>query len=360
MLSQKRVLTMVLVAAGLGLAVYLGFVLNQREIAPKAAGGMPTVEAAPVRQANLDDVLTAVGTLRAAESVILRSELAGRISEILFTDGAAVKAGSPLILFDSAIQQAQVNQARAERDLSDAKLKRTQDLFNKQFLSAAALDDAKASAQIAQARLALAQATLDKMSLKAPFDGVIGIRQISVGDYVKEGEALVNLEDTRSMKADFRVPERVLGRLAAGQQVSLQTDAYPGQTFPARVSAIDVSVDASGRSLLIRAELKDATKRLKPGMFVRVGLLLESRQSALVVPEEALVTSQGRLSVFRVAEGKASAVPVKTGLRSLVDGRAVVEITQGLSAGDMVITAGQLKIRGKDVPVRILSDQPKG
>ncbi len=360
MLSKKRVLIIVLVSAGLGLAAYLGDVLNQRDMTSKPASGPLTVEAMPVRQVNLDDVLSAVGTLRAAESVVLKSELAGRISKILFTDGAAVKAGSPLVLFDSAIQQAQVSQVRAELDLAEAKLKRTEELFEKKFLSAASLDDARASAQIAQARLALAQANLEKMSLRAPFDGVIGIRQISVGDYVKEGEALVNLEDTRSMKADFRVPERILGRLAAGQPVMLQTDAYPGQEFPARVTAIDVAVDAAGRSLLIRAELKDASKRLKPGMFVRVRLLLESRQAALVVPEEALVTAQGRLSVFRVTEGKATRVAVKAGLRSQLDGRTVVEITEGLALGDMVITAGQIKIRGNDVPVRIVSDKPKG
>lgn len=360
MLSRKRVATIILVGAGLGLAAYLGVVLNEREVSSKPAAGPIAVEALPVRQTSLEDVLTAVGTLRSAESVLLKSELAGRISKILFTEGAAVKAGSPLVVFDSAIQQAQASQARAELELATAKLKRTEELFEKKFLSAAALDDAKASEQIAQARLALALANLEKMSLKAPFDGVIGIRQISVGDYVKEGEALVNLEDTRSMKVDFRVPERILGRLAAGQQVMLKTDAYPGQEFPARVSAIDVAVDAAGRSLLIRAELKDASKRLKPGMFVRVGLVLESRQSALVIPEEALVTAQGRLSVFRVTDGKASRVVVKTGLRSQLEGRAVVEITEGLSVGELVITAGQIKIRGNEVPVRVVSVQPKG
>jgi membrane fusion protein, multidrug efflux system len=360
MLNKNRVVIFAVVIVGLGVASYFGLSLNQRNPAPKAVGGPLAVEAEPVLQTDLRDVLTAVGTLRAAESVVLKSELAGRISKILFADGTAVKAGSPLVVFDSAIQQAQVNQARAERDLAAAKLRRTQELFEKQFLSAAALDDAKASEQIAQARLALAQAMLDKMSLKAPFDGVIGIRQISVGDYVKEGEALVNLEDLRAMKVDFRVPEKILGRLAAGQQVMLQTDAYPGQEFPARVAALDVSVDESGRSLLIRAELKDSSKRLKPGMFMRVGLVLESRQGALVIPEEALVTTQGRLSVFRVVEGKAASVAVRTGLRTQLDGRAVVEITQGLSAGDIVITAGQIKIRGNDVPVRVLSQQTKG
>lgn len=360
MLRKRNWLVILLVLAGLGLAAYFGLTLNQRNPAPKAAPGVITVEAVPVGRASLSDVLTAVGTLRAAESVVLKSEISGRISKILFTDGAAVKAGSPLVQFDSAIQQAQVNQARAERDLTSARLSRTQELFDKKFLSAAALDDAKASEQIAQAKLALAQANLDKMSLKAPFDGVIGIRQISVGDYVKEGESLVNIEDTRSMKADFRVPERILGRLAAGQQVMLATDAYPGQRFPARVAAIDVSVDASGRSLLIRAELSDSSKRLKPGMFVQVALVLESRESALVVPEEAVVATQGRPTVFRVSEGKASRVVVKTGLRSLVDGRAMVEITEGLALGDTVVTAGQIKIRGNNVPVRVLTDKPKG
>ena len=360
MLSGRKWLVLTVVAAGLGLAGYFGMTLNQRNPAPKAASGVVTVEATTVARASLNDVLTAVGTLRAAESVVLKSELSGRISQISFTDGAAVKAGSLLVLFDSAIQKAQLNQAKAERDLASAKLKRTQELFDKKFLSAAALDDAKASEQIAQARLALAQANLDKMSLKAPFDGVIGIRQISVGDYVKEGESLVNIEDTRSMKADFRVPERIIGRLAAGQQVMLATDAYPGQKFPARVTAIDVAVDASGRSLLIRAELSDSSKRLKPGMFVQVALVLESRDAALVVPEEAIVAAQGRLTVFKVADGKALRTVVKTGLRTQLEGRTVVEIIEGLSLGDTVVTAGQIKIRGNDVPVKILSDKAKG
>ncbi len=359
MLNKKRVLLLIVIV-GLGIAAYLAMSLSERNPAPKAAGGPLAVEAQPVTQTDLLDVVASVGTLRAAESVVLKSELAGRVSKILFADGAAVKAGDPLVLFDAAIQHAQVNQARAERDLAAAKLRRTQELFDKQFLSAAALDDAKASEQIAQAKLALAQANLDKMSLKAPFDGVIGIRQISVGDYVKEGESLINLEDTRAMKADFRVPEKILGRLKAGQQVMLQTDAYAGAEFPARVAAIDVAVDASGRSLLIRAELKDPSKRLKPGMFVRVSLVLDSRPNALVVPEEALITAQGKLLAFKVVEGKAKGVPVKTGIRTLVNGRAVVEITEGLALGDMVITAGQIKIRGNDVPVRVISDQPKG
>ncbi|NBW00920.1 MAG: efflux RND transporter periplasmic adaptor subunit [Betaproteobacteria bacterium] len=285
--------------------------------------------------------------------MVLKSEIPGRIARVMFADGSQVAKGDALIIFDASVQQALVNQARAERDLAAAKLKRTEELFQKKFLSAAALDDAKATEEIAAAKLALAQANLDKMTIRAPFGGQIGIRQVSVGDYLKEGVELVNLEDLSSMKADFRVPEQISGRLAVGQTVQLQSDAFPGASFPAKVVAIDPAVDASGRSLLLRAELRDVSRRLKPGMFVRVRLVLESRPNAIVIPEEALVTAQNRLTVFKVVEGKAVATPVVTGLRSQLDQRAVVEVIKGLAPDDVVVTAGQIKIRGNNVPVKV-------
>lgn len=350
---MRRIVIIVIAVAGLALASLVGIRLNSENPAPKAAGGPVVVEAEAVRAAELQDAITAVGSLRSTESVVLKSEIPGRIATIQFADGSRVAKGDVLIAFDAAIQQAQLHQARAERELAAAKLKRTEELFQKKFLSAAALDDAKASEEIAQAKLALAQATLDKMTLRAPFSGQIGIRQISVGDYVKEGVELVNLEDFSALKADFRVPEQFSGRLRAGQTVNLESDAFTGVVFPARVAAVDAAVDASGRSLLIRAELRDASQRLKPGMFVRVRLVLETRSNALVVPEEALVTAQNRLTVFRVIDGKAVISPVSTGLRATIADRAMVEITKGLSAGDLVITAGQIKVRGDNVAVKI-------
>lgn len=350
--STPRVLLFVVVAAGLAAASYFGLQQNSKNPAPKAASGPVVVETALAQSIDLQDAITAIGTLRAAESVVIKSEVSGRIEKISFVDGSRVKKGDVLIAFDAAVQRAQVDQAKAEHDLSIAKLKRTQELFDKKFLSAAALDDAKATEKIVQARLALAQANLEKMSLRAPFDGSIGIRQVSVGDYIKEGVDLVNVEDVSSMKADFRVPEQVSGRLRMGQSVNLESDAYVGQRFPARVTAIDPSVDAAGRSVLMRAVLKDSSQRLKPGMFVRVRLVLETKPNAIVIPEESIVTQQGRLIIFKVVDGKAVAAPVKTGLRTTVDGKAVVEVVEGLSAGEMVVTAGQIKIRGNNVPVK--------
>lgn len=351
--KRQRFAVIGVVVVALAVASYFGIQMNANNPAPKAAGGVVVVEATEVQPADIQDVITAIGTLRSAESVVMKSEISGRIAAVSFSDGSRVAKGDTLITFDASIQEAQVNQAKAERDLAAAKLKRTQDLFDKKFLSAAALDDAKASEQIAQAKLALAQATLGKMSLRAPFSGVIGIRQVSVGDYIKEGADLVNLEDTSSMKVDFRVPEQASGRLRVGQVVGLQSDAFVGQSFPAKVTAVDSAVDPLGRSLLMRAELRDVSQRLKPGMFMRVTLVLETRKNALTIPEESVVTQQGRLLVFKVVDGKAVSTPVVTGLRVTNKDKAVVEVVKGLAAGDVVVTAGQIKIRGNNLPVKI-------
>lgn len=352
-LRSRRVGVTAVVVIGLVVASLVGLRLNQQNPAPRPAGGPPMVEAMQVKQTDLQDAVTAVGTLKGVDSLVLKSELAGRVAQIAFADGAQVRKGDLLIEFDAAIQRAQFQQAKAERDLASARLKRTQDLFDKKFLSAASLDDAKASADIAEAKLALAKATLDKMSVRAPFDGVIGLRQMSPGDFIREGTDLVNLEDVSKLRADFRVPEQFSSRLRPQQVVRLSSDAFPGKTFPAKVTAVDSAVDVSGRSLLVRAELTDESRRLKPGMFVRVSLVLETRTSAIVVPEEALVTAQGRTVIFKVVEGKAVASPVQTGLRTMVDGKPVVEVVKGLSAGETVVTAGQIKIRGTNIPVRI-------
>ena len=319
---------------------------------PGGPGGPVIVETARVEQIRLEDDLSAVGTLLATESVLLKSEVAGRIKRIAFADGQRVARDQILIEFDAAVQAAQVKQAQAERDLANAKLRRTEDLFAKNFLSAAARDDAQANQEIAEARLQLAQANLQKMILRAPFDAVIGIRQVSVGDYIKDGTDLIQLEDTRSMKVDFRVPEQAAGRLRVGQTVNLASDALPDRLFSARVSALDAAIDVSGRSLLIRAELRNPPPQLRPGMFVRVRLVLNEKPKALVIPEEAIVTAQGSKFVYKVVDSKAVRQVVQTGLRTLSQNKPVVEITQGLSAGDEVITAGQIKIRADQTPVK--------
>ena len=273
--------------------------------------GLP-VETARVVAADFALVATAVGSLRSNESVVLRPEIAGRISSINFKDGSAVSKGALLVGLDAATQRAEYEQARANLRLAQANLKRSRELIEKKFLSQQALDNTQATLEVQKAALALAQARLDKTRITAPFSGVVGIRNVSVGDYVKEGQELINLEDIGILKIDFRLPE-----------------------------AIDSLFDTGGRAISCRAHLSNADGRLRPGMFVRVRLILEQRKEVLMIPEQAIVPDTEAPFVYRVVAGKATRVPVKTGLRR----DAQVEIADGLAAGDEIVIAGQLKLR---------------
>ena len=307
-----------------------------------ATQGPAEVETVTVLAEAMVDDVTAVGTLRSNESVVLRPEVAGRIDAIRFREGGPVRRGDVLVDFDAAVQRAEVQQAKANLALAQANFGRTEDLFNRKFLSQSARDEAASRLEVARANMALAEARLDKMRIRAPFAGIVGIRNVSVGDYVKEGEDLVNLEDIATLKVDFRLPETYLAQIRPGQKLELASDAVAGRLFTAVVSAIDPLVDEQGRAVVMRATLQNEGLRLRPGMFARVWLILEERANVAVVPEEALVPAPGDVQfVYRVVDGKAQRVEVKTGARR----GARVEIVKGVQAGDVVVTAGQLKLR---------------
>ena len=317
------------------------------QTAPPAPVDVETVTVAA--EAMADDV-SAVGTLRSNESVMLKPEVAGRIAAIRFREGGTVRRGEVLVELDAAVQQAEVQQARANLSLAQANFNRTEDLFARKFLSQSARDEAASRLEIARANMALTEAHLERMRLRAPFAGIVGIRNVSVGDYVKEGDAVVNLEDIATLKVDFRLPETYLERIRPGQSLEVASDAMPGQQFEARVSAIDPLVDEQGRSVLMRATLPNEGLRLRPGMFARVRLILQERANVAVVPEEVLVPAPGNVQfVYRVVDGKAQRVEVKTGARR----GTRVEIVSGVQAGDVVVTAGQLKLRD-GAPVQVV------
>lgn len=299
------------------------------------------VEAVKVETTTLQEEVTAVGTLKSNESVVVRPEIAGRIERIGFRDGEVVSKGDVLVALDAATQKADLQQAKANLALAEANFKRNEDLFDRKFISGRARDESAATLKVQEAAVALAEAKYQKTQIRAPFSGVVGIRNVSVGDYVKEGQDLINLEEIRTLKVDFRLPELTLAQLRQGQSVELATDARPGEMFSATLDAIDPLVDASGRSILLRARLANPEGKLRPGMFARVRLILGERRDVLTVPEEALVPRGDDQLVYRVTEGKAQQVRVKTGLRR----QAKVEIVEGLKAGDLVVTAGQLKLR---------------
>lgn len=350
---------LVLSLAGLAGLGYYAWAANRAPTvapAPEAAGKMTpgaggaggaapapkpvAVEMAVVEAQGFSDELSAVGTLKAAESVVLRPEVSGRVARIGFRDGAVVRRGDLLIALDATIPDAEVAQARANVELARTTFKRNQELLAKKFISPQALDASAATLKVQEAALRLAQAKAAKMRIVAPFAGVVGLRDVSVGGYVKEGEELVNVEDLSSLRVDFRLPETHLGRLRSGLPLEISSDALPGQTFTATVEAVDPQIDAAARSIAVRARFDNREGKLRPGMFVRVRLVFGERKGVLMIPEEAVIPG-AKPRVFRVVNGQAEAVPVRLGVRR--DAR--VEVSEGLAAGDLVVTAGQMKLR---------------
>jgi membrane fusion protein (multidrug efflux system) len=349
--------------AAVGAVSYWAGAQRTADVGDKAAPGKAANAAAPaagiavetikVAMRALPQGITAVGSLRSEESVVVRPEIAGRVSEILFREGQTIAKGQAIFRLDSSVQRADHERAKANLTLSKSKYERAVDLRNKGFVSTQALDESDNNLKVAQADLELTTARLDKAEIRAPFTGVLGLRLVSVGDFVKEGQDMVNLEQIDPLKVDFRVPEIYLSQVQAGQSLQIMLDAMPGRTFEGKVFAINPLLDAAGRAIVIRAQLPNDAGKLRPGQFARVRLFTKANADALTVPEQAVVPAGDEFYIFRVVEGKAQRVKVDLGQRR--DG--LVEVVRGLTANDTVITAGQFKVR-EGVTVRAAVEPP--
>jgi membrane fusion protein (multidrug efflux system) len=317
-------------------------------------GGMPPlpVEAVTLKPEKLVAGLQTVGSLRADESVVVRPEVAGRISHINFTEGAAVNAGQPLFVLDGSVQQAALNEASANLDNSRRAAARTKQLLGEKLIAQSDYDRANAAFGVDQARVASARTALGKMTLRAPFAGRIGLRSVSVGDFVTIGQDLVTLVRLDPIEVDFSIPENSLAQLKTGQRVTIGVDAFPGDEFGGTVEAIDPVVDPVSRSAKLRAQIPNPDGRLRPGQFAQLHLDTGTNTvNAVMVPEQALVQEGSQRFVWTVVAGKAKKVNVKTGVR--VPG--AFQVVEGLKLGDVVITAGQGKPMMADgLPVQVL------
>ncbi len=223
--------------------------------APRAAG----VEVARVERATLQDDAQSVGSLRSRQSVMMRPEVPGRVKELGFSEGARVRKGQLLVQLDDTLQKAEIRQAQAQVSIAQANFRRNQELVAQSFVAQRVLEESSANLQVAEAQLALACARLSRMAILAPFDGTVGMRNVNLGDFVKDGADLINLEDLGSMYVDFRLPERYLSKLRPRQTVELQLDSMPGRVFKATVEAIDPLLDVNGRSVGVRALLPNSS-----------------------------------------------------------------------------------------------------
>lgn len=323
------------------------------------------VEVGRVSVQTLTEDAQAVGALRARQAVVLKPEVSGRVVKLGFVDGKPVRRGQVLIQLDDALQAAQLQQAEAQASIARSNLQRNRELLSQGFVSASVVDQSAATLQVAEAQVALNKAQLSRMQILAPFDGVAGIRSVSLGDYVKDGTELVALEDASSMWVDFRLPERYVPLLKLGQAVELNIDALPGRQFSAQVEAMDAQLEANGRSLLVRAKVQSPTSELRSGLFARVRVVFATRENALVVPEEALVPVGGKQFIIKVVEGEAGKPPTAQRLEARLGARlpGKVELLSAADApqnkrlmpGDRVVTAGQARLlRGEGQPLKVV------
>lgn len=308
------------------------------------------VEVVKAATGRVADTVEALGTLAADESVSIASEVAGRITAFRFQEGERIESGAVLLELDATIARTELTQSQAALSLAQDVFERNQTLVQRGAGTQVNLEQATAQLATARANVAASAARLEKLTIHAPFRGVVGLRSVSVGTIVQPGQAIATLANIDPIKVDFGVPELFLSAARVGQQVAIAVDAVPGRSFTGEVYAIDPVVDQAGRALRLRARIPNADGTLRPGLFARVSLTTGVRDNAVLVPEQALVaavTGQGQ-AIYVVRDDRAALVNVRIGRRS----EGGVEILEGVAAGDQVVVAGQLTLRD-GAPVRI-------
>lgn len=313
---------------------------------PAAAQGGNAPPAVPVttttvRKQPWSDTIAALGTVKARESVVVSAKVSETVERVHFDSGDEVAAGAPLVTLSGQQQQAALTAAQAEATEADRMYRRQSELAGQQLIARSMLDTQLATRDAARARVAEIRADIGDRTIRAPFAGVLGIRQVSPGSLVTPGTAIATLDDIARVYVDFPVPEGQLANLAAGQAVTGRSDAYPQRSFEGTVSTVETRVDPATRAVNVRADFPNPDRMLRPGMLLQVQLARTERQ-ALVVPEIAIVQVGRESFVYRVtADGSVEQAPVEVGAR--VAGRA--EVISGLEAGDRIVVDGTGKLR---------------
>lgn len=317
------------------------------QAAPANKKGPPTVEVMSVSRASVPQVFTAIATLRADEAIILKSEVAGRVTAIRFTEGQQVKKGQLLIQLDTDLLSAELAQSKANLDLAQSEYARYQALYKEQQVSAIDYERKKAEVAQAQAAMSLVQAKLRQKEIRAPFSGVIGLRQFSIGDVLQANQALVSLASFSPLKADIKIPETSSSKINLKQAITFTVDAIPNLVLNGQVVAMESSLDSSSRAVVVRAAIPHGDSRIKIGMTARASLQL-STLNEIVIPEQALVAQRGKFVVFTVKGELATAVPVVVGARQT----GKVAIVSGLREGDVIVVSGQNKLAKPEMPIK--------
>ncbi|MCD0421973.1 efflux RND transporter periplasmic adaptor subunit [Rubrivivax sp. JA1024] len=343
--DTRRHLAPVLIVIPILASIFIGIYLwRVARLAPASAEHVrPPVEvsALTIEPEPLPQSLEATGSLQAVNELMLAPEVAGRVVAIRFEAGMTVEAGTPLVELYDAPERAQRADAISRAQFARLQLDRARRLVATNSATQQLLDQRVTELEQADAAVQRIEALIAQKTISAPFAGVLGIRRVNLGQYVNPGDVLATLTALDRLYANFTLPQQQLSKLDLGGEVTVRTDAYPGQDFAARINAIEPMVQQDTRNVRVQATLGNPDRKLRPGLYVTVRIAQPLRPSAILVPATAIQTSASGDSILVVRDGKAAPVPVTTGQR--VGDRIVVET--GLGGGDVVITSGQLRVQ---------------
>ncbi len=298
------------------------------------------VEAQTVNIGTVSKRLNTVGHVRANAMVVIKSELSGRIAELLFTEGGKVKKGDLIIRFEDNEYKGAVQQAEGELEFAKSNFERIAKLHEQKVESNKKLDEVNAQVKMAEGKLLQARANFEKANIRAPFDGTIGIMNISAGAYVQAGTELVTLVDNSSVKVSFKVPEKNIHDVGVGQMVEVKVSAFKNQVFTGTIEAVDAKIEKESHSVEIKGIVPNPDNMLRDGLFANVSLIIGEKGNTMTVDESSIERAGEIEFVWVIERGRAERRRVLTGTRE----NGQVEIVAGLQPGQIVVTSGQLKL----------------
>jgi len=351
--STRKMVIKALLAVGALVLVICGIKAMQivTMVTTKAPMPVATVTSAPVKEEDWAPMLSAVGAVSAVQGAMVSTELAGTVSEIMFQNGGVAKKGDVILKLDASQEEALLRSAEAEAELARTDLERTRGLASQNVVSKAELDAAESKFRRLTAVVDQMRSNIRKKTIVAPFDGELGIRQVNVGQMINAGQQVVLLQSLDPVYVDFALPQQHLQNLSTGLEARVRTDALPGREFVGKLTAINSAVDTVTRNVTLQATLENPDHALRPGMFIKIDIVLPEKHKSLVIPGSAISYAPYGDSVFVIEKQKDN----KTGKESQVlrqqfvrvgEARGdFVSITTGLKAGETVVGTGVFKLR---------------
>lgn len=308
------------------------------------------VEAEPAKEGSITQKITSVGTLVANQFVAIKPEVHGLITKVHFKSGTEVPQGALLVEIDATDYKAALKQAEAKLKNARSLYERINSLHEKKYIPAKTYDDTLSQLHQAEAEYDVQKKRVERTIIRAPFEGVLGLHDVGIGTFVSEQKEILTIVDIEPLKIDFTIPASYIQKVKIGQNIEVVVDGFPDRTFTAIIEAIDSRVDSAAHSLTIRALIPNKDRTLKPGLFARVNVVVGAKENAVLVPESAVDGNGESEWVFKIVNDKANKVTIQSGAHE----NNQVEITHGIRPGEMIITAGQVKIRS-GYPVRVLA-----